>query len=119
MQLVHVKMKNGEDLLAYLGEHNDRKIELITPITVVIDPTYGMFAKSWLMLSELNSVTVDSTNIMFFSTASRKAVDYYDEFMHRMVENKQRQSVEDDTEFTSELEEIFGAMMESKSSMKH
>lgn len=119
MKLIHVKMKNGEDVLAYLGEQDTHRIELITPIAVVVDPTYGMFAKSWLMLSELNSITININNIMFFSTASRKAIDYYDEFMHRLAEGAQRQSVEDDTEFTSELEEIFGAMMDSKSSIKH
>lgn len=119
MQLIHIKLKSGEDILAYLGEETNHKIELITPITVVIDPTYGMFAKSWLLLSELNRVSIDTTNVMFFSAASRKAIDYYDEFMHRVSDKEQRQSVEDDTEFTSELEEIFGAMMESKGSMKH
>lgn len=119
MKLIHVKMKTGEDILAYLGEQDNRRIELVTPIAVVIDPTYGMFAKSWLMLSELNAITIDADNIMFFSTASRKAIEYYDEFMHRVSEGAQRQAVEDDTEFTSELEEIFGAMMESKASMKH
>lgn len=119
MKLIHVKMKNGEDLLGYLANQSNDKFEIVTPISVVIDPTYGMFAKSWLMLSELNSVWITSDSVLFYSQASKKATEYYDEFMHRVSEKDQRQSIEDDTEFTSELEEIFGAMMESKGSIKH
>lgn len=119
MKLIHFKMKNGEDLLGYLADQTSEKLEIVTPISVVVDPTYGMFAKSWLMLSDLNSVWINTDNIMFYSLASKKASEYYDEFMHRVSEKDQRQSVEDDTEFTSELEEIFGAMMESKGSIKH
>lgn len=119
MQLIHIKMKNGEDLLGYLASNTEDGIEIMTPISVILDPTYGMFAKSWLMLSDLNSVWIKSTDYMFFSTASRKATEYYDEFMHRISEKEQQQSLEEDLDFTSELEEIFQAMSESRLSKKH
>lgn len=119
MQLIHVKMKNGEDLLGYLGQHNKDAIELITPISIGIDPTYGIFAKSWLLFSELNSATIQSTDYMFFSAASRKAVEYYEEFMHKFNEKEQQKQLEEDSEFTSELEDVFTALMESRSSIKH
>lgn len=119
MQLIHVKMKNGEDLLAYLGVQTQNSIELITPISIAIDPHVGIFAQSWLLFSELNSVTIPSNEYMFFSAASRKAIDYYDEFMHKFNDNQLQKQVEEDTDFNSELEEVFTAMMESRSTTKH
>ena len=56
---------------------------------------------------------------MFFSAASRKAVEYYEEFMHKFNEKEQQKQLEEDSEFTSELEDVFTAMMESRSSIKH
>lgn len=119
MQLIHVKMKNGEDLIGYLGENNKGVIELITPISIGIDPAYGIFAKSWLLFSELNSVTIQLADYMFFSAASRKATECYEEFMHKFNEKEQQKQLEEDSEFTSELEDVFTAMMESRSSIKH
>lgn len=119
MQLIHVKMKNGEDLLGYLGENAKDAIELITPISISIDPTYGLFAKSWLLFSELNMVTIRSTDYMFFSAASRKATEYYEEFMYNINEKELQKQLDEDTEFTSELEDVFTAMMEARSSIKH
>jgi ABC-type taurine transport system ATPase subunit len=119
MELIHVKMKNGEDLLGYLGVKTDTSVELITPISIMIDPHLGMFAKSWLIFSDLNAATITDTDYMFFSAASRKAVEYYEEFMHRLNEKDQHRQLEEDTEFTNELEDIFSAMMESRSTTKH
>ncbi len=119
MQLIHVKMKNGEDLLGYLGGQTSESIELITPISIVIDPHVGLFAKSWLLFSELNSVNIFNSDYMFFSAASRKAIDYYDEFMHKINDSQMQKQVEEDTDFNTELEEVFTAMMESRSTTKH
>lgn len=119
MRLIHVKMKNGEDLLGYLGHHTNNTIQLITPISIGIDPTYGIFAKNWLMFSEVNSATIQSADYMFFGNASSKAIEYYEEFMHKLNEKEQQKQLEEDSEFTSELETVFSAMMESKSSIKH
>ena len=119
MQLIHVKMRTGEDLLGYLTSQTETDIEIMTPISIMIDPTFGMFAKSWLIFSELNSARISSKDYMFFSTASRKAIEYYEEFMHKLSEREQAKSLEEDTEFNSELEEVFMAMMQSKESIKH
>lgn len=119
MQLVHVKMRNGEDLLGYLGTQNSDYIELVTPISINIDPQFGLFAKSWLLFSEMNSAHITSTDYMFFSAASRKATEYYDEFMHKFSEKEQIQTLEEDTDFSTELEEVFSAMMQSRESTKH
>lgn len=119
MELVYIKMRNGEDLLGYLASQTDKDIEIMTPISIEIDPQFGMFAKSWLIFSELNTARISTADYMFFSAASTKATEYYDEFMHRLSEREQTKSLEEDTEFNSELEEVFSALMQSRESTKH
>lgn len=117
--LQHVKLQNGEDLLAYVREAHTGHTELYAPIVVNIDPHLGLFAKSWLLLSEGNSVMINNSYILFASKASARAVEYYEEFMHRIHEREQVKQMEEDTEFTSELEDIFTALAESKSATKN
>lgn len=119
VELHHIKLQNGEDLLAYMNELDSRHTEIHAPIMVVIDPHLGLFAKSWLLLSEGNSIVISSSHILFASKASKKAIEYYDEFMHRIHEREQTKQMEEDSEFTSELEDIFTAMVESKSATKN
>ena len=116
--LHHVKLQNGEDLLAYV-KRDLGHTELYAPIMVSIDPHLGLFAKSWLLLSEGNSVMLENSYILFASKASKRAVEYYEEFMHRIHERDQIKQMEEDTEFTSELEDIFTALAESKSAIKN
>jgi hypothetical protein len=75
MKLIHIKMKNGEDLLGYLVSSTDHHIEINTPIAVDIEPALGFFAKSWLMLSENNSVRLSKEDYMFWSNANKKATN--------------------------------------------
>jgi hypothetical protein len=116
--LHHVKLKNGEDLLAYVKRNSDN-FELYSPISVHIDPTLGLFAKSWLLLTEGNMVVISLDFVVFAAPASAKAVEYYDEFMHRMHEKSQINQMEDDSEFTAEMEEMFAAMTESRTATKN
>lgn len=116
--LHHVKLKNGEDLLSYVS-YKGNHIELQAPISVHLDPTMGIFAKSWLLFTEGNSVTVSSDLIIFASKASSRAVEYYEEFMHRIHEKAQIKQMQDDTEFTNELEELFNALAESRTATKN
>jgi hypothetical protein len=116
--LYHIKLRNGEDLLSFKESSSDA-YELVAPITVIVDPHVGLFAKSWLLLSECNSVTLKSDDVLFANKASARAREYYDEFMHKMHERTTVQHHEDDTEFNKELEDIFTAMMESKSVRKN
>jgi hypothetical protein len=84
--LHHVKLKNGEDLLSFVN-YNGNQVELHAPISVQIDPSLGLFAKSWLLLTEGNSIMISTDFVIFASKASGKAVDYYEEFMHRLLLN--------------------------------
>lgn len=117
--LHHVKLQNGEDILAYVCASHTGHTELYAPIVVNIDPHLGLFAKSWLLLSEGNTVILKDSHILFASKASTRAVEYYDEFMHRLHEREQIKQIEEDSEFTSELEDIFSALAESKTATKN
>ena len=117
--LFHIKLINGDDILAYIRPVHGEFTELYTPVAVYIDPTFGIFAKSWLLLSDSNSVMIKNSHILFASKASNKAVEYYDEFMHRLHEKAEIKKMEEDSEFTSELEDIFTAIAESKSATKN
>jgi hypothetical protein len=116
--LHHVKLHSGEDLLAYV-RRDIEYTEVYAPIAVSVDPHLGLFAKSWLLLSEGNSATIKNSHIIFASKASKRAVEYYDEFMHRIHEREQIKQMEEDSEFTSELEDIFNALAESKTATKN
>jgi len=118
-ELFHVKMNNGDDILAYVRDASTGHTELHAPIIVIVDPHLGLFAKSWLLLSDSNSVEVKTDNIIFASKASKKAIDYYEEFMHRIHEKAEIKRMEEDSEFTSELEDIFTALAESKMAIKN
>lgn len=119
MELVHIKMRNGEDLLGYLSSKDDATIEVITPVSIAIDPSLGMFARSWLMFSEGNTVRISKTDYIFFNIANKKAIDYYEEFLHSMNEREERIRLSEDSEFTNELEDIFTALAESRLSKIH
>jgi hypothetical protein len=119
MELVHIKMRNGEDLLGYLASKDDLNIEVITPISIIIDPSLGMFAKSWLMFSEVNAVKISKNDYICFNLANKKAIDYYEEFLHSMNEKEQRSKLSEDSEFTNELEDVFNALAESRLSKIH
>ena len=106
-------MKNGEDILAQQENNSDFKdyISIVAPVSIHIDPVHGFFAKSWLLLSEENSMKLNRNETIFCHNASEKAKSYYEEFLFRITEEEPQDESE---EYTSELEEVFEAMMEAK-----
>ena len=117
MSLVHVKLKNGEDLLGYLESTTDHDIEINSPVSINIDPNLGFFAKSWMLLTAVNTVRIKNTDLLFCLSASEKAERYYEEFMHRVSDSEDKSELGMD--FDHDLENIFSAMVEAKSSTKH
>lgn len=114
--IVNVKLKNGTDILSILQSDQETFVLLENPVQIEADPENGFYAKSWLLLSENNIVTVSKSDIFYIHQASDKAIGYYESFLERMSYKKSEDSEE---EFTNELEEIFGAMLESRESTKH
>lgn len=120
MELHHIKFKNGEDLLGYVNEIDTHHVEISSPIIVIVDPHLGLFAKSWLLLSDSNSAVISRSHLMLMNKASATASEYYTEFMHRMHEREDTKQLVEDLDMNQELEDMFSAMIESRSiSRKH
>ena len=116
VDIVNVKLKNGSDLVGVLSKQEDKFVIMENPVEIHADPQYGFYAKSWLLLSEESLVTLDRSDIFYVQTANDKAISYYEEFLDKV--SSDRKSMSDD-EFTHELEEVFTAMLESRSTIKH
>jgi hypothetical protein len=118
-EYVAVKLKNGKDLVGIILHDEREFVTIDSPLEISVHPVHGMFAKSWLMLSEHNSVDISRSDLFFVQTANDKAVSYYEEFKERLVNIADgRDSVSED-DLTSDLEEMFSDLMESRSSTKH
>jgi hypothetical protein len=113
VQIVNVKLKNGNDILGILNTDEDKFVIVENPIQIEADPQNGFYAKSWLLLSDENNVTLDKKDIFYVHSASEKSIGYYENFIERISFQKQ----EDD--FTTELEDIFNAIMEAKDNTRH
>jgi len=112
MQLLHVKLKNGEDLLTFGSlSKNKETIQLTSPISMDLDPELGIFAKTWLMYSDADTVNIPTEQVMFVNPASLKAIQYYNDFTDKLQGKR--------TETVNEFEELFETMMEAKASTKH
>ena len=118
--LIHIKMNNGEDLIANSISEDEEQISIENPVQVRIHPVHGFFAKSWMLLSEENSVSLKKKDVLFLGKANKKATEYYDTFVARLVEMQSEDFVPDQLD-DDELsyEELFRAYIESKSSIKH
>jgi len=116
MALVHVKLNNGEDILAHGKILEDgKKVKLRDPIVLHFDPETGVYARHWMIFSKENSVTLPSNQFIFIANASEGAIEYYNSFNTKSIE-KQRNEL---TESDEELEEIYNSILESQISTKH
>lgn len=117
MELKHIKLRTGEDLVGPAEFIKDnlgyRALRIITPVSIHMDPNLGFYAKSWLLLSKENNIILNLDDVMFCKPASETAEEYYNEFVHKYSEENVNESD------TSDIEELFQAMFESKSSIKH
>mgnify|MGYP002025121576 CR=1 FL=1 len=122
LNLIHIKLKNGEDLIGVRETTQNPTstdgVWVVAPITVDIHPIHGLYGKSWMLLSDANTVKINNEDIMFLSNANLKAEKYYETFISKFRE------VEDDPDLTSEeyldeLDELYSTILESKTSTKH
>ena len=116
--LIHIKMKTGDDLIGNLVKRDDNEVTVENPIQVKIHPVHGFFAKSWMLLSEANSVDLSLGDIIFWGEANVKAIEYYDSFAERLTELKRAREEERQEEY-EEIEDVLVAYLESKDSIKH
>lgn len=117
MELKHIKLRTGEDLVAPAEFVKDnlgyRALKVTTPVSIHMDPNLGFYAKSWLLLSQDNNVILNLEDVMFCKPASETAEEYYNEFVYKYSSEATLD------EETSEIEELFASMLESKTSIKH
>ena len=92
--LIHIKLNNGDDLIGDLIETGEEDILVENPIQVRIHPVHGFFAKSWMLLSEANAVTLGNSDVMFCGPANEKATEYYDTFVSRLEDMKREREEE-------------------------
>jgi len=118
--LIHIKMKSGDDLIADLISNDDQELTIENPIQVKIHPVHGFFAKSWMLLSESNHVSLTHKDITFWGQANNKAIEYYDSFAERLTNLKNLRDREYEMqERGEEIEDVLVAYLESKDSIKH
>lgn len=113
MELMHIKLKTGVDLVSYVLDDDGTYLTLKDPVQFGFDPNRGIFGIDWLLYSESSTVRVKCSDIYFFNATSTKACEYYNQFSNRYTDNQE------ETDYTSDLESIFEALMESKGSIKH
>lgn len=120
MQLLHIKLKNGEDILAQREDSqlDENGVTISAPVSIHIDPMHGFFAKSWMILSDAQVFIVPNEEILFCSNASEKGISYYEEFVLKISrDHSDFPSIEDDN--IDSLQELFETLLEAKSSKLH
>lgn len=117
-EYVNVKLMNGNDIVGVLDYEDDDIIRINNPIQVDVHPEYGLFAKSYMMLSNENTCVFYRSEVMYLTDANDKACNYYDSFVKRLHEQLSESNHYSD-EDVHEIEDILVSLEESKSSIKH
>lgn len=80
-----IKLKNGDDLVAYVKELPDNKTEIARPIQMIfevideVDDQQILSMKEWLppLVVQSDSVVIDSSEIMFTTKLKRAFLDHF------------------------------------------
>jgi hypothetical protein len=115
MDIMNIKLKNGEDLIAQLVEDhtNTPFIRLKAPIKLISELNTGIYAKNWMYYSSEDEVVLQKVDIFFITIANDDSVEWYVDYV-----TKNDMSLDMESDIDS-LENIFSAMIESKTSIKH
>ena len=113
MELMHIKLKTGLDLVSYIIDDDGTYITLKDPVQFGFDPNNGIYGLDWLILSDTTSVRLLKSDTYFINNTSSKAIEFYEQF------NSKSNSKKEESSDISDLELIFEALMEAKSNTKH
>lgn len=86
MELFHIKMKNGQDLVGSVDFIDEGSILLSNVMEFVATPNLGMYTKKWLHLSKDNETRLHTRDVLFVNPASDDAVDMYVEVLERKIQ---------------------------------
>jgi hypothetical protein len=111
MELMHVKLKNGTDLIAFIVKNDLGYVTIKDPVQFGFDPNHGIYGIDWLLLSENTKVELNQSDIFFIQKSSSKAEEFYNQFINKhstMSEDRHR-----------DLKTVLDALLESRSNVKH
>jgi len=117
MELIYIKLKNGQDIIGIQGAESVGCCNVENPVQLKIHPTEGFYAQSWLLFSESTSVQIDNDDIFVKSKANTRAEECYNSFYEDMQERGFLDELaESDAE---EAEDHLMAYIDSKEATKH
>lgn len=87
-----IKMKNGDDVLGVFMGKDSNGILLENPISLDVNPTSGVFSKSYMLFSRGVLMTFPYDVILFHAEANQMGISYY----LKAVKMEQEQYNEDD-----------------------
>lgn len=108
---MHVKLKNGTDLIAIVVHNDMGFVTIKDPVQFGFDPNHGIYGIDWLLLSENTKVELNQSDIFFIQKSSSKAVEFYNQFIGK------HSSVKEDSHH--DLKTVLDAMLESRANIKH
>lgn len=86
--LKYIKLRNREELFAFV-EEDKKGYTLFEPLVLFFDPTYGLIAKYWITFSDDRNVFLSDDEILYIGDANEKSVNYYNDFIQKMVEQQE------------------------------
>ena len=117
MELIHIRLKNGQDILGIDLGSCIGCANIENPVQVKIHPTQGFYAQSLLLFSEENSIIIDDGDILIKSKANQRGIDCYNSFFEEVQERK---FIDDlDNASDEEAEEALMALIDAKEAVKH
>jgi hypothetical protein len=120
LSLVYLKLYNGEEILGDNTSIDPDSYCIDNPIQVRIHPAHGLFAKSWLLLAEANSIVLGKSDVLFIGEANERAKTYYETFISRIADSESDTMYsKDDLDDVKDIEDQLLAYLESKTSVKH
>lgn len=117
MDIIHIKLKSGIDLLGLDLGSSVGYCNVDNPVQVKIHPTRGFYAQSWLLFSEEDSVLISESDIYVRSKANQRGVDCYNSFFEEVQERKFLDDLEDRDD--EDIEDKIQALIDSKDAVKH
>lgn len=131
MNLLTIKLKTGEEIVANVVEESKEELEtfyLLENPVHVSSTGIGISAREWLYFSETNEVWISSRDMIYIAQSSMEGAEYYDRILEmrraheRSLERSYANTVEEDEfseEAYKEAEKIVAAYLESQNVTKH
>ena len=117
MDLIHIKLKNGQDILGLDLGSCVGCVNIQNPVQVKIHPTQGFYAQSFLLFSEEDTIIIDDGDILIRSKANQRGIDCYNSFFEEVQERKYLDDIDNEDE--QEMEDRLMALIDSKNAVKH